>query len=193
MQSGYMKKLGARFYLILTTIIWTAISVLRGVLELIGYATIADDAKEAHGILNVLADMALALPWWAIWWPLFISYICAAGIAFDFSFDLFKRPKRTKGKAGKYLDRIESYYVAIKPYRYQNSGIFTPTGKLAAMAEIKMLWADLEGYGFELNPLRDDDVMLDQINDIHDQILGDLKTIKAYLKRGEIDKAKGID
>ena len=76
------------------SVFMTALVVGRTILELIGYATLPDDAKEAHGLLKVLADMALALPWWAIWWPLFISYICVAGIAFDFSFDIFKRKLR---------------------------------------------------------------------------------------------------
>ena len=62
-----MKRLLSRFWVMIGSVFMTALVVGRTILELIGYATLPDDAKEAHGLLRVLADMAIALPWWAIW------------------------------------------------------------------------------------------------------------------------------
>ena len=185
-----MKKLGARFYLIASSIIWTVITVLRFILELVGYATITDDAKQAHGLLKVLADMAIALPWWAIRWPLIATYVFAAGVAFDFSFDLFKREKKPKGKAGKYISRIDSFYDSINKHRSKQSGRIVVTSYAAVAAEIEMIWEYLHNEGFELPDIPEFDETQHTFSDFLNFVKAELKQIRAYLVRGEIEKAK---
>jgi len=180
-----MKKRGSQFYLTASAIIWTAVSVLRFVLEVIGYATIAEDAKEAHGVLKVLAEMALALPWWAIWWPLIISYVCAAGIAFDFSFDVLKRvPKYEKQSPMEILNihsgNFQRYFSFVENDNYR---FLSKEGEIDAFSHVEIFRDRLEELG--ITPPR-------KTNNLSADI-GALKSLiaryKPFLQAGNYEKA----
>ncbi len=149
-----MKKGLLKLYAIIGSAFMSAFLMLRFVLELIGYATITDDAKEAHGILRVLADMALALPWWAIWWPLFISYVCACGIALDFSFDIFKRlpkakPQTEADKLKKLSNKFSREFSGVRSEHHQ---FMSDEYKISAASEVEIFRERLAGFGIQEPP-----------------------------------------
>ena len=187
-----MKKGLSKLYLWVGSGLLSALAGIRFVLEIIGYATIADDAKEASGIVKWLFDVALALPWWAIWWPLFISYIWAGLVSFDFSFDIFRREPKPKPKSDAeiVLDRINSYRTSMGSYRNRHGYFATSYG--AALAEIKMLWEYLDSKGFNIPPLPEDGKILEDVDRGAREISAILNSFSPYLKRGDLAAAKSF-
>ena len=180
-----MKRLFSRLWILIGLALINGLAAIRFILELVGYATLPDDAREAHGLLSVLADMALALPWWAIWWPLFISYIFAAGVAFDFSFDLFKREPKPKTMTK--LEKLASFSSQfIKEFSNVNSEYFTfgsDQYEAAAMSMVEIFRERLTEFGIEglheKRKLAEDIVQLKTL----------ISRYMPYLIEGDYDKA----
>ena len=151
MQCRFMKRLFSRLWVQIGSAFMTAFIVLRFVLEVIGYATLPDDAKEAHGVLRVLADMVLALPWWAIWWPLFLSYIATCLIALDFSFDIFKRkPKRRPQSDSEKLAIISDNFISkFHNINSEHSSFHSRGHEISAESEVEIFVSRLKGFGIE--------------------------------------------